>query len=72
MADVFTQYQVPFTVLKPHVVYPLSDAFRQNLRELDWSDEIFDAAAHMVAETAIYRPGKEMHEKYMRISEREN
>ena len=31
VTDVFTQYGVPFTVLKPHVVHPLSDAFRQNL-----------------------------------------
>ena len=33
VTDVFTQYGVPFTVLKPHVVHPLSPAFRQNLRE---------------------------------------
>ena len=31
--DVFTQYQVPFTVLKPHVVHPLSDKFQENLRD---------------------------------------
>lgn len=29
--DVFYQYQIPFTVMKPHVVHPLSAAFRQNL-----------------------------------------
>ena len=29
-----TQYGVPFTVLKPHVVHPLSGAFRQNLKIL--------------------------------------
>ena len=33
VTDVFTQYGVPFTVLKPHVVHPLSGAFRQNLQD---------------------------------------
>ena len=33
VTDVFTQYGVPFTVLKPHVVHPLTPAFRQNLRD---------------------------------------
>ena len=33
VTDVFTQYQVPFTVMKPHVVHPLSAAFAQNLRD---------------------------------------
>lgn len=33
VTDVFTQYQVPYTVLKPHAVHPLSPAFRQNLRD---------------------------------------
>ena len=33
VTDVFTQYEVPFTVLKPHVVHPLSDKFKDNLRE---------------------------------------
>ncbi|MDY2913830.1 MAG: hypothetical protein SOV58_04275 [Candidatus Enteromonas sp.] len=33
VTDVFTQYGIPFTVLKPHVVHPLSDAFQDNLRE---------------------------------------
>jgi len=31
ITDVFSQYHVPFTVLKPHVVRPLSKEFRQNL-----------------------------------------
>jgi L-fucose isomerase-like protein len=31
VTDVFYQYKIPFTVLKPHVVHPLSEAFRQNL-----------------------------------------
>ena len=31
ITDVFSQYHVPFTVLKPHVVHPLSAEFRQNL-----------------------------------------
>jgi L-fucose isomerase-like protein len=31
VTDVFTQYRVPFTVLKPHVVHPLSKAFTENL-----------------------------------------
>lgn len=33
VTDVFTQYQIPFTVLKPHVVHPLSPAFAQNLAD---------------------------------------
>ena len=33
VTDVFTQYGLPFTVMKPHVVHPLSDAFAQNLRD---------------------------------------
>lgn len=33
VTDVFTQYGVPFTVMKPHVVHPLSDAFAQNLKD---------------------------------------
>ena len=33
VTDVFTQYGVPFTVLKPHVVHPLSDQFQENLRD---------------------------------------
>lgn len=31
VTDVFYQYRIPFTVMKPHVVHPLSAAFRQNL-----------------------------------------
>ena len=31
VTDVFYQYRIPFTVMKPHVVHPLSDAFRKNL-----------------------------------------
>lgn len=31
VTDVFYQYRIPFTVMKPHVVHPLSKAFRQNL-----------------------------------------
>ena len=33
VTDVFTQYGVPFTVIKPHVVHPLSPAFAQNLKD---------------------------------------
>lgn len=33
VTDVFTQYGIPFTVMKPHVVHPLSDAFSKNLEE---------------------------------------
>ena len=33
VTDVFTQCKVPFTVMKPHVVHPLSNAFAQNLRD---------------------------------------
>ena len=31
VTDVFYQYRIPFTVMKPHVVHPLSEAFRKNL-----------------------------------------
>ncbi len=33
VTDVFTQYGVPFTVLKPHVVHPLTPKFQENLRD---------------------------------------
>lgn len=33
VTDVFYQYRVPFTVLKPHVVHPLSPVFAENLRD---------------------------------------
>lgn len=33
VTDVFTQYGVPFTVLKPHVVHPLRPEFQENLRD---------------------------------------
>lgn len=33
VTDVFTQYGIPFTVMKPHVVHPLTPAFRQNLKD---------------------------------------
>ena len=33
VTDVFEQYRVPYTVLAPHVVHPLSPAFAQNLRD---------------------------------------
>lgn len=33
VTDVFSQYKVPFTVLKPHVVHPLSEAFAENLHD---------------------------------------
>jgi len=33
VTDVFTQYGVPFTIMKPHVVHPLSETFTQNLRD---------------------------------------
>lgn len=33
VTDVFYQYKLPFTVMKPHVVHPLSEAFRQNLED---------------------------------------
>ncbi len=33
VTDVFYQYRVPFTVLKPHVVHPLTPAFAQNLSD---------------------------------------
>ncbi|MGC6589183.1 L-fucose/L-arabinose isomerase family protein [Paenibacillus sp. Dod16] len=31
--DVFRQYRVPFTALKPHVVHPSTEAFAQNVRD---------------------------------------
>lgn len=33
VTDVFEQYRVPYTVMKPHVVHPLSPAFAQNLHD---------------------------------------
>ena len=33
VTDMFTQYGIPFTVLKPHVVHPLTPAFAQNLKD---------------------------------------
>ena len=33
VTDVFMQYHIPFTVMKPHVVHPLSDIFAQNLAD---------------------------------------
>lgn len=33
VTDVFYQYQIPFTVMKPHVVHPLSKDFKQNLED---------------------------------------
>lgn len=33
VTDVFYQYGISFTVLKPHVVHPLSAAFQDNLRD---------------------------------------
>ncbi len=33
VTDVFEQYKIPYTVMKPHVVHPLSDAFTQNLHD---------------------------------------
>ena len=33
VTDVFSQYKVPFTVLKPHVVHPLTKEFAQNLKD---------------------------------------
>ncbi len=33
VTDVFAQYNVPFTVFKPHVVHPNTPAFAQNLRD---------------------------------------
>lgn len=32
-ADVFHQYGIPFTMLEPHVVHPLSETFADNLRD---------------------------------------
>lgn len=33
VTDVFYQYKIPFTVMKPHVVHPLSKEFAQNLKD---------------------------------------
>jgi L-fucose isomerase-like protein len=33
VTDVFCQYKIPFTVLKPHVVHPLSESFARNLND---------------------------------------
>lgn len=31
--DMFTQYQIPYTILEPHVVHPASETFKNNLNE---------------------------------------
>ncbi len=33
ISDAFYQYRIPFTLLEPHVVHPLSDTFNSNLHE---------------------------------------
>ena len=33
VTDVFEQYKVPYTVMKPHVVHPLTPAFTRNLHD---------------------------------------
>ncbi len=33
VTDVFYQYNIPFTVMKPHVVHPLTPAFKSNLND---------------------------------------
>ncbi len=33
VTDVFEQYKVPYTVMKPHVVHPLTPEFEQNLHD---------------------------------------
>lgn len=33
VTDVFEQYKVPYTVMKPHVVHPLSPEFAENLKD---------------------------------------
>ena len=33
VTDVFYQYKIPFTVMKPHVVHPLSEQFAENLND---------------------------------------
>ena len=33
ICDVFHQYGLPFTVMEPHVVHPLSEAFARNLAD---------------------------------------
>lgn len=33
VTDVFTQYNVPFTIMKPHVVHPLTETFAENLKD---------------------------------------
>lgn len=33
VTDVFSQYKIPFTVMKPHVVHPLSPEFAENLHD---------------------------------------
>ncbi len=33
VTDVFSQYNIPFTVMKPHVVHPLTPAFTKNLHD---------------------------------------
>lgn len=33
IVDMFTQYQIPYTIMEPHVVHPLSERFAESLNE---------------------------------------
>ncbi|MGL4649252.1 MAG: L-fucose/L-arabinose isomerase family protein, partial [Caldilineaceae bacterium] len=46
--DVFRQYGVKFTALKPHTVRPGSDAFRRNIDEFDRTCRVVDGINGMV------------------------
>jgi len=46
--DVFTQYGVPFTAMKPHVVHPASDAFGANIEYFDRLCRVHAAMKRMV------------------------
>jgi L-fucose isomerase-like protein len=46
--DVFNQYGVPFTALKPHVVAPTSERFRQNVDQFDRLCRVVNGMRNMV------------------------
>jgi L-fucose isomerase-like protein len=46
--DVFKQFGIPFTILKPHTVHPLSPVFRGNIDEFDRMCRVVQGMKNMV------------------------
>ena len=55
VTDVFCQYNVPFTVLKPHVVHPLSDKFQENLRDFAAICRVVNGRVLLYKQNAFHR-----------------